>query len=336
MYRLIAFSWVLLGLARSARGWGQTGHEMVANIAYERLSKETQDAIKAILRGYNHTRDKDAGSPLAVVANWADRVKYTQTFHFTIPLHYIDVQDTSIAGGCPCEVPHSSSMTCRFVYSRDCVQDRCVAGAILNYTTLLNDRTKFLLRGSYYMDEELTRESLMFLVHFVGDVHQPLHSARRSDKGGNSFHVEFNQALNRPVLLRNGSHTHHWNLHSVWDDAIIERALKVLYDDSREHFESDLDVLIEKAQQTGELAKWLDCPYGGNKTCVSIWAEESLDDALTWAYRNVDGSEVVNGTVLDHAYYETRLPIVQRRIATAGVRLAATLQAIFDDDLASI
>jgi hypothetical protein len=75
--------------------------------------------------------------------------------------------------------------------------------------------------------------------------------------------------------------------------------------------------------------QWLECSNGRNKTCTIEWGEESFEDALMWAYRNSDNEEIVDGSVLDESYYATRLPIVERRILAAGVRLAATLESIF-------
>ena len=97
---------------------------------------------------------------------------------------------------------------------------------------------------------------------------------------------------------------------------------------SRANFE---EYLIE-ASLTGDykdyMDHWLQCSNGRNKTCTIEWGEESFEDALMWAYRNSDNEEIVDGSVLDESYYETRLPIVEQRILAAGVRLAVTLESI--------
>jgi hypothetical protein len=162
----------------------------------------------------------------------------------------------------------------------------------------------------------------------VGDIHQPLHASRTSDKGGNDFHVHFKSSY-LPTPRSGRSHHHGWNLHSVWDSGIIEQAIERKYSGSRANFE---DYLTE-ASLTGDykdyMDQWLECSNGRNKTCTIEWGEESFEDALMWAYRNSDNEEIVDGSVLDESYYETRLPIVERRILAAGVRLAATLESIF-------
>ena len=310
----------------TARAWGKLGHEMVANLAYERLSSEAQERVRDIL---GETNDTDAGSPLGAVADWADRVRYTKEYHWSTPLHFVDVQDKTIDGGCPAKKPYVPTQ-CHFDYQRDCEKDMCVAGAIVNYTSRMMDKWAtpvYFLRGSV-QDKWRVKEGLMFVTHFVGDIHQPLHCSRASDKGGNTFHVHFNVAAEMHPTIS-------WNLHSVWDDGIIDRALKLLYNETRGLFEDDLRDLIRDANTTGDLEAWLACSDGRNKTCTSQWGEESLEDALSWAYRNTDNSEVVEGSIVGEDYYETRLPVVKRRLAAAGVRLAASLELLLGGTKAS-
>ena len=306
---------LLFLLPFSVSAWGKVGHEMVANLAYHRLSDESQQTVIRILGTNNST----FGSPLAAVADWADRVRYTKTYHWTTPLHFIDVHDADIPGACPSQKPNGTTL-CTFDYQRDCEEDMCVAGAIANYSSHLALGASRLGGDSWRL-----KESLMFVTHFVGDIHQPLHCARKSDKGGNSFHVQFNLTDN--VLLY-GHKKGEWNLHSVWDDGIIDRALLELFNQTRETFEDDLLLLIHHAEANGEIDTWLSCPDGRNKTCTSLWAEESLNDALVWAYRNSDDTEIVDNSKLSTEYYESRLGVVQRRLAAAGVRLAATLELV--------
>lgn len=305
----------VLSCIGGASAWGKTGHEMVANLAYHRLSKQAQQAVIDVLGTNNNT----FGSPLAAVADWADRVRYTSHYHWTTPLHFVDVHDTEISGGCPAQEPNGTTM-CTFDYDRDCENDMCVAGAIANYSKYMSRPTALRLD-----DKWRVKESLMFVTHFVGDIHQPLHCARKSDKGGNSIHVHFNVTDKKSLFEHKKGE---WNLHSVWDDGIIDRALVELYNQSRENFEDDLLLLIENAEKTGDVEAWLTCADGRNKTCTSQWAAESLHDALVWAYRNVDDTEVVEGSEISKSYYDSRLAVVRRRIAAAGVRLGATLESV--------
>lgn len=251
---------------------------------------------------------------------------------------------------------------CQFVYTRDCANDRCVAGAINNYTQqllLTQPSSKVPPRTTRLEQQQLRRDSLKFLIHFVGDIHQPLHCSRQSDTGGNSIHVKF---LNQTMLhlledgvtrdyhstsdstplshayLRNSQYHHHnheLNLHSVWDSTILETALnRGNYSHSRNAVETDLLDLIWHTRTTPTwYQNWLRCGNGQQQNCTIQWGEESWWYAIHYAYRNVDDTEIRDGTNLTEVYYQTRWPVIQERLAVAGVRLAATLEIIFGDGM---
>jgi hypothetical protein len=100
------------------------------------------------------------------------------------------------------------------------------------------------------------------------------------------------------------------------------------YSGSRTAFEDYLTEASLTGDYKDDMDQWLECSNGRNQTCTIEWGEESFEDALMWAYRNSDNEEIVDGSVLDESYYETRLPIVEQRLLAAGVRLAATLESI--------
>lgn len=305
--------------ARTVAAWGKTGHEIVGNLAWRLISPETQQLIVQILGDpeANKTDCSDC-SVLGSIADWADQARYY--YHWSAPLHYIDVRDDLLPGGCPVGAPSSNSISnlhgaCFFNYTRDCVNNVCVAGAIVNYTNQLVYST----RSYSNFSNNHTIESLKFLTHFVGDIHQPLHCSRTSDRGGNDIHVKFDTSSSkgrRARFLRHGE-----NLHAVWDDGLIEKSIQQNYNSSRVAMEQDLFRFI----CTHDRKNWLECANGGSQSCAIQWGQESLTYALKWAYRNIDGGEVLNGAVLGDEYFRTRLPIVRERLAVAGVRLATTL-----------
>ena len=187
--RLSYLATLVLSLSTQVYGWGHIGHSVVANVAYSRLSPGVQDAIKSILNcnvsdtrsGLDHLiaggTDTDKHirgggddplntSPLAAVANWADKVRFTSEYHWSTPLHFVDVRDDKIEGGCPCTrnaaapattgdgdnvgdillLPNDESCTlhssCFFEYERDCAKDFCAVGGIVNYTSRLVDNVR--------------------------------------------------------------------------------------------------------------------------------------------------------------------------------------------------
>ncbi|KAK2635194.1 hypothetical protein Ddye_029986 [Dipteronia dyeriana] len=260
-------------------GWSTDGHLTVCRIAQSRLSEAAAEAVKNLL-------PESAENDLASVCSWADKVKFR--YHWSSPLHYIDTPDD----------------LCTYQYNRDCKDEngekgRCVAGAINNYTTQL------LTHNS--AEYNLT-EALLFLSHYMGDIHQPLHVGFTSDRGGNTINVHW--------------YTRKQVLHHVWDANIIETAEERLYD-------SNVDGLIDAIQQniTTEwvdlVKRWETC--SANKTtCPDIYASEGIKAACDWAYKGAS-----EGSTLEDDYFDSRLPTVNLRLAQGGVRLAATLNRIF-------
>ncbi|KAI4369003.1 hypothetical protein MLD38_017498 [Melastoma candidum] len=266
---------------QGARGWGYDGHYTVCKIAQSRLSKVASDAVVRLL-------PRQAGGDLASFCIWADRVKFR--YHWSSPLHYIDTPD----------------QLCGYQYSRDCKDEvgekgRCVAGAINNYTTQL------LGHGSSRQRYNLT-EALLFLSHFIGDIHQPLHVGFTTDRGGNTIDVHW--------------YTRKQVLHHVWDDNIILTADERYYD-------SDIEGLVSALQQNisrvwaDQVKEWESCS-SGEAPCPDTYATESVKAACNWAYKGVS-----EGDVLEDDYFLSRVPVVYQRLAQAGVRLAATLNRIF-------
>ena len=84
--------------------------------------------------------------------------------------------------------------------------------------------------------------------------------------------------------------------------------------------------LVRDAEVSGLIDTWLHCSDGLSNQCPSLWAEESLEDALRWAYSDEHGFEISDGAELSDDYFATRLHVVRRRLAAAGVRLGAVLE----------
>lgn len=157
----------LLVLPQFSNAWGTVGHEVIANVAWNLLKNETQTWVRDVL---NITNDDTAQTPLGEVADWADRVRHF--LPWSAPLHFIDVRDDLFSEGCHVN-PHLNP-GCRFMYERDCLNDACVAGAIVNYSQILLEShppmttSSLLLRGSHTQHHALknipkAKEALMFL-----------------------------------------------------------------------------------------------------------------------------------------------------------------------------
>ncbi|MFN7726081.1 MAG: S1/P1 nuclease [Rubrivivax sp.] len=157
---------------RPAQAWGADGHRLVAQVAESRLQPAALAAVQQLLA-------QEPGATLASVSTWADE----QRNPLTAAWHYLNFQRDA---------------DCRYARERQCIEDNCVVGALQNQTArLANPATPAAER----------LEALKYVVHFVGDVHQPLHAGFADDRGGNSFQL---QAFDRGT-----------NLHSLWDSGLL-------------------------------------------------------------------------------------------------------------------
>ncbi|CAJ1932403.1 unnamed protein product [Sphenostylis stenocarpa] len=270
-------------LLSSAQGWGKDGHAIVCKIAQARLSTAAAEAVTKLL-------PESAQNDLASQCSWPDDVK--REIPWSSSLHFADTPDS----------------VCSYDDSRDCVdqrtgiKNRCVVAGISNYTNQL------LEYGSYTDSPYNLTEALLFLSHFMGDIHQPLHCGFVSDQGGNAINVLWYNETQK--------------LHHVWDDSIIETQFQKFNDDLGDLVDA-IQINITKVW-ADEVEDWEYCS-NNEISCPAIYASESAEDACKWAYK--DASE---GSVLEDEYFFSRFPIVNFRLAQGGVRLAAALNRIFD------
>ncbi|EES00378.1 hypothetical protein BDA96_03G091400 [Sorghum bicolor] len=274
---------LLPALPAPSHAWGVDGHLTVCQIAQGRLSDAAAAAVKDLLPSY-------AGNNLSSLCSWADDVKLR--YRWSSPLHYIDTPDG----------------LCTYSYDRDCkdedgIKGRCVAGAINNYTSQL------LTYGTSSTPEYNLTQALLFLSHFIGDIHQPLHVGFTSDRGGNTINVHW--------------YTRKTVLHHVWDASIIQTAEDDFYGDSVAGYIDTLKKNITQGEWSEQVSSWEACDK--NQTaCPDKYASESITAACDWAYKGVE-----EDSTLEDPYFSSRLPIVNLRLAQGGVRLAATLNRIF-------
>lgn len=267
--------------------WGKDGHAMSAIIGQYFLSEKTYEAVSELI----------PNGDLEAIASWADQVRNEKEFAWSAPLHFIDVKDYN----------------CTFVYDRDCKHDRCVAGAIANYTLRAIDDS---------LSHEQRSEALKFVVHFVGDIHQPLHCGWTSDRGGNTIkvHVDFGHF-----------HDAVENLHAVWDEYMIYDRMDANFSGNHTLWaENTIREIVTGKFQGQAVDSWLDCPNGEEYPCTTAWAEESIGFSCNNAYRFQNGELVKSGNTLYEDYYERNIEVVENRLARAGYRMAKLLNLMFD------
>jgi hypothetical protein len=191
----VVMCWMLL-IPSSGFSWGSEGHRIVAKIAAKNLSPDVRKKVEAILG----TNDAGLEAAMAAAATWPDDgldKKKTKTDLW----HFVDVP---IAG--------------QFSIGHLCDGDNCVLNRIDEMSRRLQMNEKnFKLSAPPIKPRSMTSQELSFLIHFVGDVHQPLHAANNGDRGGNC------EPLKTPILHTPFDTT---ELHAAWDDDEVRAVLK--------------------------------------------------------------------------------------------------------------
>ncbi|KAG0451174.1 hypothetical protein HPP92_026560 [Vanilla planifolia] len=274
---------LVVATAPGARSWSKEGHILTCRIAQTLLDDGAAEVVHNLLPDY-------ADGDLSSLCVWPDQIRHWYRFRWTSPLHFIDTPDSA----------------CTFDYSRDChdlngAEDMCVAGAVRNFTSQL----MHYHHGSSDRRYNLT-EALLFLSHFMGDIHQPMHVGFSDDKGGNSIQVRWFR--------------HKSNLHHVWDREIILTALADYYDKNLDLFLGDLQKNLTKGIWSDDISSWRTCD--NLLSCSTKYATESIDLACKWGYNGV-----TQGETLADEYFESRMPVVMKRIAQGGVSSNNAIQS---------
>ena len=257
----------------AALAWSALGHRMVGAIAERHLSPAAEAEVRELLAG-------EPDPTLSGVAYWADALRNQDPARFkqTSRWHYINAQ----GGGCG------------FDLVRDCPDGQCVVAQIEKQRAILADATQ---------TREARRDALKFLVHLIGDAHQPLHAGDRTDAGGNQYQISLVTALEPEAYAKDKyvDGVMGTNLHSVWDYYILgARGL------SLPQYTQKLDAL-----------PW---PPSGEAPLFApmAWAKESC--------RLIEARHIYpDGHKLDDAYLDAFRPLAEQRIRQAAWRLATIL-----------
>ncbi|KAK4052763.1 hypothetical protein OIV83_002050 [Microbotryomycetes sp. JL201] len=328
----------LLGFGTTiANAWGAAGHEAVATIAQIHLKPATRQALQSLLpysNGY-----------MPPIASWADRIRGVPMFHFASELHYTSPLD---------DYPPDE---CHFG-DKGFKTDHDLLHAVTNYTSRLLDNP----------DDYV---AVKFLVHFIGDLHQPLHLTNR-DRGGNSFMIKFEGRS--------------MNLHGLWDNQLIAKSLRDQRNYTRplpaRQIEDNLRgaiydpfirlILWEGVRQwwRSSLPEWFECPrrlsmrdtmkqfvlgvnaspklagpYYNDKDdvwsviCPVHWATQTHEITCARTFPRSVNSTTGSPELFTREYYSPIRDnnIIEKMLAQGGLRLAASLNAIFapptDDEL---
>ncbi|MGE4061993.1 MAG: S1/P1 nuclease [Rhodospirillaceae bacterium] len=256
----LALGFVLLAAPRPAAAWGDVGHRWVCRITWDHLSVEARDKVLDIL-DFN-TREEFEDS-----CNWADA--HREGHRETGPWHYVSV-------------PKGAT---EVIMERDCpAETSCAVREI---------ERQFAILTSQVAKPERAR-ALMFLSHFVGDLHQPLHTGFPDDRRGSLLRVKLNGQ--------------DWTMHGVWDYALVEAE------------PVGADVLGARLRSYIPIER----DFSGVDAPPLVWANESL--ALLRAPATAYVGNPGNGFELGEIYIQQNRRVAVEQISRAGVRLALWLE----------
>lgn len=305
----------IVGLAPSAWGWGCTGHQVVAVIAEEHLNPHARDMVAQILaagpmdpalRRYCGANALDA---FVDSSTWADDQRSIQPD--TAGWHFIDIPRGVAKGDIAPYCPPASS---------------CITRAIDDQMAILRNNNA---------SAQARADALRYIIHFFGDLHQPLHATSNDDLGGNCVPVSFFGSA--PQVKNVVKESYAPNLHGIWDTDILERFAD---GQTPQQFAGEMGIRF-KAQIPGWLRERVD---------VVSWAWEShqiAEDRVYGILPNKVATEtpVEVNACSDDQHISTRMlnlheqvgadyqaaaeSVIQEQLTKAGIRLAAALNAVW-------
>lgn len=253
---------LLLALCPQAFAWGREGHAVVVHLAWLDLTPVAKAHIQELL---------NPGESLEQFASWADDVRHQRPE--TSPWHFINIPITAHPSG-----PND--------WKAYCPHDDCVVAQINRMMVRVHDRS---------LPRDQRREALFFLIHFVADVHQPLHAGGNDDRGGGQV----------PVLMN----TENSNLHVFWDWGVLNEA-----------YELKPGLRAKIRQKPGFWTR-----FHTKQGTPASWAWESAAQARKVAYGKLPPGRPVRIT---HDYVRHCAPVAEKQIRTAGIRLGRVLNRV--------
>ncbi len=256
-----SFYFIVIAIAVVALSWGVTGHRTVGKIAENHLTPKARAGIKDLL----------GDQSLADVSTWADEVRREPSYKQTGPWHYINLP---------------------LGLSYDAFKDRVENMLESNVYSALVEQMRLITDKSVPREKKV--EALKFIVHFVGDLHQPMHISRAEDQGGNKIQLNYD-----------GQGT---NLHSVWDSKLIEtQGLDY----------QQLASTVDHAS-AAQIRQWQNDP-------LVKWMYESYV-VSSRLYAEVDS---MSSRSIGQDYYNAHIAVINQRLEQAGIRLAGLLNVLF-------
>ena len=260
----IVGSALLLGAflsSTNALAWGLTGHRVVAEIADQNLCNKTKREISKII----------GKQRLAYWANWQDFIKSDDTWKHADSYHYVNI---------PGDLNRQA-----FDVALDATSDENMYKKGLYLMNELKNNKNLTLAEKQH--------NLYFLIHIIGDAHQPLHVGRPDDLGGNKIKVEwFRDKV---------------NIHTVWDSKLVD------YENySYTEYSNLLNIKTKKERKAIQEGNFKDWIYGSYIIANKVYGNVKMDDKLGYRY-----------------HFENKYT-VEDQMLKGGLRLAKVLNDIYN------
>ena len=313
----------MISFPAPASAWGCKGHQIITLLAEKHLTPQTLAAVNKILSDGpidpNLSRYcKDHGTDAMTDAStWPD--DYRPGHPETGPWHYIDVPRGTLLRGNKKVIANEIE---KFCDPKEGCATRAIAEELANLRSPASNPQK-------------KADALRFLIHFVGDLHQPLHGITNNDQGGNCVPVAFFDT--HPELRNPQSESYAPNLHGVWDTNILEKATT---GKTVAEVAANLDQTYGK-----QIARWQKGPAN-----LDAWVAESYELGAKKVYgklpvpipvetpqtikscaddNHISARMLKLGERLEESYQSMGAPIVMQRLARAGARLAMLLNQLW-------
>ena len=255
---------------------------MVGDIATRFLNPKANAQVLDLLGNDRLADGQPSGRrTLGEIANWADEIKETDWGKRRSAWHYDDV-------------PLCGTKA----YEEYCRNGRCASAQLARHIEILADESASRRRRN---------EALKWIVHLVGDIHQPLHAGNRGDRGGNRVQVSFFGERDNPPY---GS----INLHAIWDVHMVRRLISERGGER---------AIVSAPLSDGYRDAW-------EKGSTPDWIGESHRLAKDAAYPllpvpSACSNKIAGVVAIDGEYYSKAAPIIETQIRKAGIRLARVL-----------
>jgi hypothetical protein len=256
MFKKLLASLLLITVTPNVLAWGQTGHRVTGAIAEQHLTDKAKATIKKIL----------GSESLAEASTWPDEMRSNPADFWqktASPYHYVSVPEgkTYAEVGAPAQGDSAS--------------------ALKKFSTILKDKNS---------TKEQKQLALRFIVHIIGDLHQPLHAGNGTDRGGNDVRLKFF-----------GQDS---NLHRVWDSGLIDRQ-NLSYTEMTDWLSRRITKKLAKEWKVADPQVWI---TESTKIRDTIYPDS---DNISWDYN-----------------YQN-INTVKTRLSQGGIRIAAYLNELF-------